>query len=185
MQSIAQSLCDTASCWTYYVHWFVVFSYHYCFYLLISYGRVSWVFVSFLWLHVKYLLILSFNRFRASHSVYYSWQHRRWDDGLLDLQHLWSKSQKQQARVVLTFAQILHLIPEYLLTGGGDSGGGCKFGKRISDADYLTVFQCNYVSILFSLRSYMIIERTMDGRTDGRRADVGSHRNIWPVVGQQ
>jgi len=41
------------------------------------------------------------NRFRASHSVYNSRQHRRWDDGLLRWQQLWSDAKIQQEAVLV------------------------------------------------------------------------------------
>jgi len=41
------------------------------------------------------------HRFRPSHSVYNSWQHRGWDDGLLGWQQLWSDTKVEQEAVVI------------------------------------------------------------------------------------
>ena len=49
---------------------------------------------------------------------YNSWQHQRWDDGLVGWQHLWSDAKAEQESILI-FAHILHLKSEYFHGGLG------------------------------------------------------------------
>jgi len=88
------------------------------------------------------------NRFRASHSVYNSWQHRRWDDS-----RAWFTTavicRQVKQEVVLISAHILYLKPKSPQEASGERS---ERGNRITDANFLTVFHGNYGSILLSFR---------------------------------
>jgi len=142
------------------------------------------LFLSGLGVETKWTTIVN-NRFRASHCVYNSWPHRRWDDGLLGWQH-----QVAQEAVVI-FANILYLKAEYL---AGMVWGGLECGNRISDANLLIEFHSNYGStIVLHLQDINRPDHGTDKderRTDGRLQHcsmfsiVNSHCACYTVSGR-
>jgi len=62
-----------------------------------------------------------YNRFRPSHPLYNSWQHRRWDDGRARFTTpvVWRQVEHEG---VIIFAHILYLKREYLPRGTAGDG---------------------------------------------------------------
>ena len=119
--------------------------------------------------------IIVFNKFRASHSVYNSWQHRRCNDGLYGLQQLSSDAKSSKRRINMSTYFVCETImsPQAMSPLAEDLNAVTE-----SPMPYHIVLNCSMVTMGLSCVVFDIWPWDRQ-RMDGKRTD----RHRLPLQG--